>query len=105
MKDKVVVITGARLESVRPRQKAWREGMRESSRWPATEHVERRRYNASANMHRARHIPCATPFFPALRDMKRVASEIAVAEPRVDVLINNAGALFSHRQITETVWK
>lgn len=36
-----------------------------------------------------------------LADMKRVASEIAAAEPRVDVLINNAGAMFSSRQVTE----
>lgn len=28
-------------------------------------------------------------------DMRRVAAEIAAAEPRVDVLINNAGAMFS----------
>jgi NAD(P)-dependent dehydrogenase (short-subunit alcohol dehydrogenase family) len=33
--------------------------------------------------------------------MKRVGHEIAAAEPRVDVLINNAGALFSHREVTE----
>ena len=33
--------------------------------------------------------------------MKRVAGEIAAAEPRIDVLINNAGALFGHRQVTE----
>jgi len=36
-----------------------------------------------------------------LSDMKRLASEIAAAEPRIDVLINNAGALFSSRQVTE----
>lgn len=35
-----------------------------------------------------------------LADMKRVANEIAAAEPRVDVLINNAGALFTPRQVT-----
>src|SRR5947209_6386013 len=35
-----------------------------------------------------------------LSDMKRVATEIASAEPRVDVLINNAGAMFASRQIT-----
>jgi NAD(P)-dependent dehydrogenase (short-subunit alcohol dehydrogenase family) len=34
-------------------------------------------------------------------DMKRVASEIAKAEPRIDVLINNAGAMFGSRQLTE----
>jgi NAD(P)-dependent dehydrogenase (short-subunit alcohol dehydrogenase family) len=33
-------------------------------------------------------------------EMKRVAAEIAAAEPRVDVLINNAGALFGTRQTT-----
>ncbi len=36
-----------------------------------------------------------------LGEMKRVAAEIAQAEPRIDVLINNAGALFNTRQITE----
>lgn len=36
-----------------------------------------------------------------LSEMKRVAAEIAAAEPRVDVLVNNAGAAFLKRQITE----
>ena len=36
-----------------------------------------------------------------LSEMKRVAAEIAAAEPRIDVLINNAGALFGSRQVTE----
>jgi len=36
-----------------------------------------------------------------LREMKRVASDIAAAEPRIDVLANNAGALFGHRRVTE----
>jgi NAD(P)-dependent dehydrogenase (short-subunit alcohol dehydrogenase family) len=35
-----------------------------------------------------------------LADMKRVAKEIAAAEPRVDLLINSAGALFTPRQVT-----
>jgi len=35
-----------------------------------------------------------------LADMKRVANEIAGAEPRIDVLINNAGAIFDRRQLT-----
>jgi len=34
-------------------------------------------------------------------EMKRVASEIAAAEPRIDVLINNAGAMFGIREVTE----
>ncbi|MEO7205199.1 MAG: SDR family NAD(P)-dependent oxidoreductase [Steroidobacteraceae bacterium] len=33
-------------------------------------------------------------------ECKRVAAEIAAAEPRIDVLINNAGALFGTRQLT-----
>ena len=36
-----------------------------------------------------------------LSEMKRVASEMAHAEPRIDVLINNAGAIFGSRQLTE----
>ena len=36
-----------------------------------------------------------------LREMKRVAAEIAQAEPRIDVLINNAGAMFGKRELTE----
>ena len=35
-----------------------------------------------------------------IAEMKRVAGVIAAAEPRIDVLINNAGALFSSRQVT-----
>ncbi len=35
-----------------------------------------------------------------IADCKRVAAEIAAAEPRIDVLINNAGALFATRQVT-----
>jgi retinol dehydrogenase 12 len=34
-------------------------------------------------------------------EVKRLAGAIAAAEPRVDVLINNAGAMFGSRQITE----
>ena len=33
--------------------------------------------------------------------MKRVAAQIADHEPRIDVLINNAGALFATRRFTE----
>lgn len=36
-----------------------------------------------------------------LADMKRVAGEIANAAPAIDVLVNNAGAMFGTRQITE----
>ena len=36
-----------------------------------------------------------------LADVSRVAAEIAGAETKIDVLINNAGAIFSHRVLTE----
>src|SRR5262249_45421632 len=36
-----------------------------------------------------------------LAEMKRVAAEIANREPPIDVLINNAGALFGTRRLTE----
>jgi NAD(P)-dependent dehydrogenase (short-subunit alcohol dehydrogenase family) len=36
-----------------------------------------------------------------LREMKRVATEIGTAEPRIDVLINNAGAIFGRRVLTD----
>ena len=35
-----------------------------------------------------------------LAEMKRVAGEIGAAEPRIDVLVNNAGAMFNRRQVT-----
>jgi NAD(P)-dependent dehydrogenase (short-subunit alcohol dehydrogenase family) len=36
-----------------------------------------------------------------LNEMKRVAAQIADQESRIDVLINNAGAIFATRQLTE----
>jgi NAD(P)-dependent dehydrogenase (short-subunit alcohol dehydrogenase family) len=36
-----------------------------------------------------------------IAEMKRVAAEIASQEPRIDVLINNAGAIFARRMLTE----
>lgn len=36
-----------------------------------------------------------------LSEMKRVAGEIAAAEPHIDVLVNNAGAMFGARKVTE----
>ena len=35
-----------------------------------------------------------------MADTRRVAAEIAAAEPRIDVLVNNAGAVFSRRAVT-----
>src|SRR3984893_3153291 len=36
-----------------------------------------------------------------ISEMKRVAAEITSQEPRIDVLINNAGAIFASRRLTE----
>lgn len=36
-----------------------------------------------------------------LAEQRRVAKDIAAAETRIDVLINNAGAMFGERQVTE----
>jgi NAD(P)-dependent dehydrogenase (short-subunit alcohol dehydrogenase family) len=36
----------------------------------------------------------------SLRETRRVAAAIAAAEPRVDVLVNNAGAIFASRAVT-----
>ncbi len=36
-----------------------------------------------------------------LSEMKRLGGEIAASERRIDVLINNAGAIFSRRMVTE----
>jgi NAD(P)-dependent dehydrogenase (short-subunit alcohol dehydrogenase family) len=36
----------------------------------------------------------------SIADTKRVAAEITASEPRVDVLINNAGALFNSRRLS-----
>src|ERR1700682_4815219 len=36
-----------------------------------------------------------------ISEMKRVAAEIASQEPRIDVLINNAGAILASRRLTE----
>jgi retinol dehydrogenase 12 len=35
-----------------------------------------------------------------MAETRKVGAAIAASEPRIDVLINNAGALFSHRQVT-----
>jgi NAD(P)-dependent dehydrogenase (short-subunit alcohol dehydrogenase family) len=36
----------------------------------------------------------------SMAETRKVGAVIAESEPRIDVLINNAGALFSHRQVT-----
>jgi NAD(P)-dependent dehydrogenase (short-subunit alcohol dehydrogenase family) len=35
-----------------------------------------------------------------MREARRIGAEIAAAEPRLDVLVNNAGAIFAQRRVT-----
>jgi len=67
---------------------------RDRARGEAT--LARLRAIAPAVAHRVHHADLAR-----VSEMKRVAAEIAAAEPRVDLLVNNAGALFSRREVTE----
>jgi NAD(P)-dependent dehydrogenase (short-subunit alcohol dehydrogenase family) len=101
LRDKVVVMTGATsgIGAVAAGRLA-RQGARlvlvarDRSRGEAT--LARLRAVAPDRAHVVHHADLSR-----LGDMKRVAADIAAAEPRVDVLINNAGALFSRRIVTE----
>ena len=101
MQDKVVVITGATsgIGRVAAEKLA---GMgarivlvaRDKTRAEATlAHLNERAPSGNHTVHYAD--------LSRLAEMKRVAAEVAGAEPRIDVLINNAGALFGHRRLTE----
>ncbi|MGH2667777.1 MAG: SDR family oxidoreductase [bacterium] len=101
MHGKVVVITGAtsgigqvaaeRLAAMGARIV---QVARDTSRGEAA--LARLRARAPGVAHRIHYADLSR-----MADTKRVAAEIAAAEPRVDVLINNAGALFSTRRLTE----
>jgi len=99
--SKVCVITGAtsgigRVAATRLAEMGARIVMvaRDTERAEAT--LARLRAIAPAAAHRA-HIADLS----RIAEMKRVAAEIAAAEPRIDLLINNAGALFGARRLTE----
>jgi NAD(P)-dependent dehydrogenase (short-subunit alcohol dehydrogenase family) len=101
MQGKVVVITGATsgIGEVAARRLA---GMgarvvlvaRDKTRGAAT--LARLRSDSTGISHSIHYADLSS-----ISDVKRLAAEIAAAEPRIDVLINNAGALFSSRQMTE----
>jgi NAD(P)-dependent dehydrogenase (short-subunit alcohol dehydrogenase family) len=101
MTDKVVVITGATsgigqvaAENLAGRGARIIQVARDRARGEAA--LERLRECAPNRAHTVHYADLSR-----LREMKRVASEIAAAEPRVDVLINNVGAIFGRRQLTE----
>src|ERR1700694_3605808 len=98
MKDKVVVITGATSGI----GQVAAESLASMGAWIARDHgraqdaMKRLRVCAPDVAHNVYHADLSR-----LSEMKRVASEIAGAEPRIDVLINNAGAMFGSHQLTE----
>lgn len=101
MKGKIVVITGATSGIGRVAAERLAEGgarvvlvARDRARAEAT--LLRLRSRAPELAHGVHYADLSR-----LSEMKRVAREIAAAEPRIDVLINNAGAMFNTRHVTE----
>jgi NAD(P)-dependent dehydrogenase (short-subunit alcohol dehydrogenase family) len=100
LEGKVCVITGATsgIGEVAAEELA-RQGARlvliarDQARGETT--LARLRAIAPAAAHRVHYADLAR-----IAEMKRVAAEIAAAEPRIDLLVNNAGALFTAREVT-----
>jgi NAD(P)-dependent dehydrogenase (short-subunit alcohol dehydrogenase family) len=100
MKDKVIVITGATsgIGEIAAQNLAGmgaRIVMIARNPQRAETSLARLRLIAPGVDHRA-HLADLSK----LADMRRVAAEIASAEPKIDVLINNAGAMFTRRQVS-----
>jgi NAD(P)-dependent dehydrogenase (short-subunit alcohol dehydrogenase family) len=100
MQGKTIVITGAtsgigEVAAIRLAEQGARivHVARDARRAEATQ-VALRKANPGAN-----HVAHLADL-SLLSEMKRVAGEIAAAEPRIDVLIDNAGALFNSRRET-----
>jgi NAD(P)-dependent dehydrogenase (short-subunit alcohol dehydrogenase family) len=100
MKGKTVVITGATsgIGEVAAEQLAQMGARivlvaRDKSRGEGT--LQRLRKKAPGLAHTVHYADLTR-----ISEMKRVAAEIAEAEPRIDVLVNNAGAMFSTRKLT-----
>lgn len=98
MKSKVVVITGATSgigQVAEEKLAAMGARIVIVARNPARAEltVARLRAIAPGVAHRVHYADLSR-----LADTKRVAKEIASAEPKIDVLINNAGALFGRRE-------
>jgi NAD(P)-dependent dehydrogenase (short-subunit alcohol dehydrogenase family) len=101
MQDKVVVITGATsgIGEVAARRLA---GM--GARIVLVARDETRGRETLTRLHNSNPSVSHSIHYGDLSrisEMKRLAVEIAAAEPRIDVLINNAGAMFGSRQVTE----
>ncbi len=101
MQDKTVIITGATsgIGAVAARQLAG-QGARivivARDRQRAQETLRELRAAGPGQAHAAFYADLSR-----LREMKRVAAEIAAAEPKIDVLMNNAGLIAARNQKTE----
>jgi len=101
MRDKVVVITGAtsgigEVAADRLAQKGARIVFVARDRARGEEMRKHLRAIAGHADH-----PVHYADLSRLSDMMRVGKEIADSEPQIDVLINNAGAMFTRRQVTD----
>jgi len=101
MRDKVVVMTGATsgigqvaAESLAARGARIVQVARDRGRGEAA--VQRLRELGPGIAHAIHYADLSR-----LDEMKRVGAEIAAAERRIDVLVNNAGAIFSSRQVVQ----
>jgi NAD(P)-dependent dehydrogenase (short-subunit alcohol dehydrogenase family) len=100
MKDKVVVITGAtsgigEVAADRLAQKGARIVFVARDRVRGEEMQKHLRAVAGHATHTVHYADLSS-----LAEQKRVAKEIADSEPQIDVLINNAGAIFTSREVT-----
>jgi NAD(P)-dependent dehydrogenase (short-subunit alcohol dehydrogenase family) len=101
MTDKVVVITGAtsgigEVAADRLASKGYRIVFIARDVGRGEETLKHLHAIAGGPTHRAFYADLSR-----ISEMKRVAAEIAEAETEIDVLINNAGALFNTRKVTE----
>ncbi|HWA70510.1 MAG TPA: SDR family oxidoreductase [Rhizomicrobium sp.] len=100
MQDKTVIITGAtsgigEVAAIRLAQQGARIVFTARDRRRADDTLAKLKQANPGADHAAHMADLST-----LSEMKRVAAELA-REPRIDVLVNNAGALFNRRQETE----
>jgi NAD(P)-dependent dehydrogenase (short-subunit alcohol dehydrogenase family) len=100
MKDKVIVATGvtsgiggSAVETLARKGARIVFIARDQARARTT--LDRLRAAGPGQEHRAHFADLSS-----IAETKKVAAEIAAAEPHIDVLINNAGALFSERRIS-----
>jgi NAD(P)-dependent dehydrogenase (short-subunit alcohol dehydrogenase family) len=101
MQGRVVVITGAtsgigQIAAERLADLGARLVLVARDRTRGEAAIERLRARAPGVAHRAHYADLSR-----IAETKRVAAEIGAAEPRIDVLINNAGAMFAARHVTE----